>query len=91
MIIMLKCDDAEFAEHIYYAYISAKQTLIPTQVAASVDIAWEDLHEVEQKIWRCTATRLLALPAAVRRKRGIAETAPLTALAPRLLASRPIH
>jgi hypothetical protein len=61
MIIMLKCDDAEFAEHIYYAYISAKQTLIPTQVAASVDIAWEDFHEVERKIRRCTAARLIAI------------------------------
>ena len=33
----------------------------------------------------------LPLPAAVRRKRGIAETEPLTALAPRLLASRLIQ
>jgi hypothetical protein len=57
MIITLRCEEVEFAERLYYAHIGAKLTLS----LASVDIAWEDLPAVEQRLWRCTAARLIAI------------------------------
>ena len=57
MMITLRCEEVEFAERLYYAHIGAKLTLS----LASVDVAWEDLPAVEQKLWRCTAARLITI------------------------------
>jgi hypothetical protein len=62
MMITLRCEEVEFAERLYYAHIGAKLTLS----LASVDIAWEDLPAVEQRLWRCTAARLIAIHSATR-------------------------
>ena len=62
MMITLKCEEVEFAERLYYAHIGAKLTLN----LVSVDIAWEDLPAVEQRLWRSTAARLIAIHSAAR-------------------------
>jgi hypothetical protein len=62
MMITLKCEEAEFAERLYYAHIGAKLGLDPT----SIDSAWEDLPAVQQRLWRCTAARLIAIHSPAR-------------------------